>query len=391
MSKQTAPTKATGGGGYTFADKVAAGFLAQMLKRKFTLEPDLGVIAELHFETRDIGHVLDDLMLVLKRGLDVTNCFVSVKSNRQLTKDGFNKEFVQDVWREWNGETGSAFDRTKDILGLIVGEVDDTTRLVWQELQKQASSTTPERMSARLQDDSRSSNKVQRAIFEGLRQSAKGEMDSVETARLAARIRVLQFSDAAEGDFINLCAEIVRDGRLEDGAKLWARLIKLSAENRATGGYFDLPKLVHSSGNISSVRGVLGTGIRLARSDEKARLSSDIRAHDVILVAGESGSGKSTMVSQLVGTAGIFKRAVWLTRGLFDHQCRDHPEHAATGLGIGQNVADSPCGAGGGWFRALRGRGAQTCRRVVACCSGRGVCWVESCCDVPASVFSFGS
>lgn len=79
MSKQTAPTKATGGGGYTFADKSAAGSLAQMLKRKFPLEPDLGVIAELDFETRDIGHVLDDLMLVLKRGLDVTNCFVSVK------------------------------------------------------------------------------------------------------------------------------------------------------------------------------------------------------------------------------------------------------------------------------------------------------------------------
>jgi hypothetical protein len=67
-TKNRAPTKATGGGGYTFADKVAAGFLAQMLKRKLPLEPDLGSITELHFETRDIGHVLDDLLLVLQRG-----------------------------------------------------------------------------------------------------------------------------------------------------------------------------------------------------------------------------------------------------------------------------------------------------------------------------------
>ena len=132
MSKQNAPTKATGGGGYTFADKVAAGFLAHMLKRKFPLEPDLGVIAELHFETRDIGHVLDDLMLVLKRGLDVTNCFVSVKSNRQLTKEGFNEEFVQDAWNEWKGSSDSAFDRSKDILGLIVGQIDDPTLQEWQ-------------------------------------------------------------------------------------------------------------------------------------------------------------------------------------------------------------------------------------------------------------------
>jgi len=78
MSKKSAPVKATGGGGYTFADKVAAGFLAQMLRRKFPLEPDLGPIAELHFETLDAGHVLDDLQFTLKRGMDATRCLVSV-------------------------------------------------------------------------------------------------------------------------------------------------------------------------------------------------------------------------------------------------------------------------------------------------------------------------
>src|SRR5690242_3181561 len=86
MSKKKAPTKATGGGGYTFADKVAAGFLAQILKHKFPLEPDLGVLTEVHFETRDAGHVLDDLRLTLRLGTDTTECLVSVKSNRQLTK-----------------------------------------------------------------------------------------------------------------------------------------------------------------------------------------------------------------------------------------------------------------------------------------------------------------
>ena len=65
MSKQAASTKATGGGGYTFADKVAAGFLAQMLRRKFPIEPEIGAISALHFETRDAGNVLDDLLLIL--------------------------------------------------------------------------------------------------------------------------------------------------------------------------------------------------------------------------------------------------------------------------------------------------------------------------------------
>jgi hypothetical protein len=72
-----------------------------------------------------------------------------VKSNRQLTKAGFNSEFVQDAWDEWNGAGGSAFDRPKDILGLVVGVIDEPTFHEWQELVSQATSTTPERASER--------------------------------------------------------------------------------------------------------------------------------------------------------------------------------------------------------------------------------------------------
>lgn len=170
MSKKKASTKATGGGGHTFADKVAAGFLAQILKRKFPLEPDLGMLTELHFETRDAGQVLDDLRPTLTQGADTTECLVSVKSNRQLAKKGFNKEFVGDAWEQWKGGDGSDFDQDSDILGLIVGIIDEPTLHEWRELQKQASSTTPDRLSARLQNDGQSSA-TQRAIFDGLRKS----------------------------------------------------------------------------------------------------------------------------------------------------------------------------------------------------------------------------
>ncbi len=322
-----------------------------MLKRKFPLEPDLGALTQLHFETRDAAHVLDDLQLVLKRGPNATRCFVSVKSNRQLTKAGFNKEFVQDAWEEWNGSTGSTFDATKDILGLIVGVIDEPTLHDWQELQKQASSTIPDRLSARLQNDGQSSA-TQRAIFEGLRKSAKVEMGAVETARLAARIRVLRFSDAVEGDYINLCAEIVRGGRIEDGAKLWARLLQLASENRATGGYFDLPKLIQilrpdfdlqdhpdfrpdwskleavSAENAKGVRDILGTGIQLPRADEKARLASEVGAHNAVVVAGESGSGKSAVVSQLVAAGGTFQRSIWLSAGQLSKTSQAELGHA---------------------------------------------------------------
>jgi len=68
-----------------------------MLSRKLAFGPNLGAIAEIHFETPDVGHVLDDLLLVLKRGERSTRCVVSVKSNRRLTKAGFNTESVHDA------------------------------------------------------------------------------------------------------------------------------------------------------------------------------------------------------------------------------------------------------------------------------------------------------
>ena len=82
------------------------------------------------------------------------------------------------------------------------------------------------------------------------------------------------------------------DGSLDEGAKLWSRLLQLAAENRETGGYFDLPRLVSalrpdfelrdypdfeadwkrieavSSENVKGVRSVIGSDIHLARTGE---------------------------------------------------------------------------------------------------------------------------
>ena len=334
MSRESAPTKATGGGGYTFADKVAAAFLAQMLKRVFPVEPELGAISQLHFETRDTGQILDDLRLVLSRGTESTRCAISVKSNRQLTKAGFNEEFVGDAWEEWNRP---GFSKEADLLGLVIGVIGAPTLEEWRELQKQSFAATPERMVQRLTDANQSSA-VQRAIFESLRREQNSvKPDPVKTARLASRIRVLPFLEGDEGKHINLCAEIVLNGSLEEGTKLWGRLLQLTAENRATGGFFDLSKLVHqlrpnfelrdypdfevdwkriealSRENLKNVRTVLGADIHLPRTDDLNGVSQTVAAHNVIVIAGESGSGKSSLVSELVADEGSFRRILWLT------------------------------------------------------------------------------
>lgn len=336
MPRQSATTKATGGGGFTFADKVAAGFLAQMLKRAFPLEREFGPIVELHFETRDTGQVLDDLLLVLKHGNETTRCAVSVKSNRQLSNAGFNREFVEDAWEQWRAIPGKYFDPAADLLGLIVGAIDDRTRQAWHELQKQAADTTPDRLVRRLANAGQASN-TQRKFFKSLRTPINGVIaNSLDTARLVAKLRVLYFSDEKEKQYVSVCAEIVHDGIQAEAARLWDRLLTLAAENRPTGGYFDVPKLVRAlrgdfelkdypdfeadwtrlafitAENLDSVRTVLGSDIRLERSSETIKLKTQIHRHPITAVVGESGSGKSALISQLVAPGKVFKRTLWL-------------------------------------------------------------------------------
>ncbi len=336
MPRMRAPTRAICGGGFTFADKVAAGFLTQMLKRAFPLDPELGPIAEVHFEASDTGQVLDDLLLVLKRGNEATRCAISIKSNRQLSKRGFNDQFVQDAWEQWRGAAGRNFNPETDLLGLVTGLIDSQTLHEWRGLQEQDAATTPERMVQRLAD-SRQSSAAQRAIFESLRRPVNGvSPDPLETARLASRIRVLPFLEGEEGEYINRCAEIVLDGSLDEARKLWSRLLQIAGESRVTGEHFDLSKLVGAlrpefelrdypdfevdwkridaitSENLNSIRSVIGKDIKLARTSERDVISAALAAHNIIVIAGESGSGKSALVSQLVATDGAYKRILWL-------------------------------------------------------------------------------
>jgi hypothetical protein len=338
MSRGSSSTAATGGKGYTFADKVAAGFLVQMLARAFPLEPKLGFIAELHFETKESGRSLDDLHLVLRNSGSDWRWSVSVKSNRQFSGRGFKAPLVDDLWAEWKGERGASFDPSSELLGLVTGRVEDGPLHDWEELRQEAADTTPERFLRRI-DGRRQISAAKKRLFSSLYPAENPDQAEREsTVRLATQLHVLKFNkNEEEGRYINQCALLVSAGTVEEGTKLWKVLCQLAADNRGTGGYFDVPKLLQllrgtfdlvdypdfradwarldaiTGENLGNVRFVLGENLRLDRGAELASLLKSVGEHDITFVAGESGSGKSALVAHLVREPGRFGHVIWLT------------------------------------------------------------------------------
>ena len=85
MARKIATVKATGGGGFQFADKVAAVCLVRMLDGKPAFGLQEHRLIEISFETRVSGWFLDDLLLKLEGASGSANCGVSIKSGSYLS------------------------------------------------------------------------------------------------------------------------------------------------------------------------------------------------------------------------------------------------------------------------------------------------------------------
>ena len=164
-----------------------------------------------------------------------------------------------------------------------------------------------------------------------------------------------------DGRYLNQCALLVSSGTVEEGTKLWNALCQLAADNRGTGGYFDVPKLLQrlrgtfdlidypdfkadwarldtvTGDNLANVRSVLGRDIRLDRSAEVASLLKSVGEREVTFLAGESGSGKSSLVAQVAREPGRFGHVIWLTPAQLSKTSQNE---IATSNGLRHTLAD---------------------------------------------------
>ncbi len=363
MTKK-APVKATGGGGYCFEDHCAALFAIDLLSDRQPLGHEVGRVIRIDFQVQESAWLFDDLVITFASTVGERSVAISIKSDRQVNRNGFSRDFVEDAWRQWHGADGCPFRRDHDLLALVVGEIANGVKNAWDRFSTEASHPDPARASTRFTTRGQSSQ-IARNLFASLRCPSGlhdlGEHDDLATVRLAKHLRLLHFDFQArpssqEADALSRCQALLESGCADEATRLWKRLVAIASEQRPVGGTLDLAKLLallrtefelkdhpdceadwrqlaeFSEQRITRVRDVVGDGLRLDRKGRCDSITMCLLTTPIVALVGESGVGKSAIARQISEQEKASGKVVWLDADALD--CPDD-------LGIRQHLGIS--------------------------------------------------
>ena len=342
MAKKPAAVALTGGRGFAYEDQVAGFFLANMLSAHAFLGAEFGCVRSVEFQVDDCRWLLDDLLIHFESSDATHHLALSVKSDKQVTRNGFPRDFVRACWEHWLSSEATPFRHDKDVLALVVGRVAHEVKAAWDDVVREAKSTDAHRLAERL---SGHHSKLHRDLYasfacpDEFRHS--GGQHANDVGQLVSRVRLLHFDFLAEPSestarALELCRSIAEAGSPEEGSRLWGRLIAVAAERRPLGGTLELATLVDllrpefqlatypnhktdwdrvdqvTRSCIGAVRTTLGAGLRVDRSEVLQRISGAVNARRALALLGESGSGKSAIAKDLASTPEVTDCVVWL-------------------------------------------------------------------------------
>ena len=348
MASKEAPVKATGGGGFDFADRVGAFFLANMLSGGLPLGISHGTIVQLDWEARDRGWLLDDLLITLSSRAGTSHCALSIKSNEQVTTSGFPADFTTAIWEQARQPAHALFQADRDLLALGVSRVATAAQTAWDHLLGQALETDPERLVQRLQEGSGQSSDAQRQMFASLhcpRAVCPNGSNELETAALVRRVRLLAWDfeaepSQAEARAVETCRDVLIREETDTAKSLWEDLQQLAAQARTVGASYNLQGLLDklrgkyilknhpdfrpdweilrtvADESRSAIKQEIGRGIRLPREGARRKLDSKLSTTSIAALVAEPGSGKSALIAALTEDDSL--PTIWLDSTQFD-------------------------------------------------------------------------
>lgn len=345
MAKKVASVKQTGGGGFSFENKVTAYFLSCMLRDKSPLDPELGTITRIDFQVRVDGWFLDDILLTLNLNEQTHLCAFSVKSNQQFLSNSAPIEFVSIVWEQFLHEGTQKFDRENDFLGLITIPLNQTLSENLNSLMQKARMQDSAGLPTKLQELGYV-NDLERDLFKSFacpeKFASTHGVTEAQIGELLKHIKFLEFDFERDNSIYKIkaienCRDALTSTSLDEALFLWETLQVIADENRIKGGYFDLAKLVkrlkfryrlknypdydtdwksliaHTQSNLLSIPHKIGNKVIIDRGEEIRQIEEAFSSNVAIAVMAPSGYGK-TVTAKFFGEKKLDcnEKAIWI-------------------------------------------------------------------------------
>ena len=235
------PISKTGGRGYDFEDSVTTHFLLAMIAGVELWGPEYGCITKIDWQTHADGWLFDDLLLTLKDHTGVLHrVAISIKSNAQITTNGFPQETKQRIWAQFLEDT-SPFDVDRDLLLFAVGEIGSGILSDWTDIQREVSSADDERISHKLAVEGAWSRQ-KKNLFNSLACPDEKHKDAdLSICTIIRRLRVKSFdflnaTSNSGSDIRNHAMECCSAKSYSDGDSLLDKLLYLYRNKRGSGG-----------------------------------------------------------------------------------------------------------------------------------------------------------
>ncbi len=339
-SSSPAPVFSSGGGGFEYADHVAAFVMAAMMAGQPPFGEDIGLVTRLDWETSGSGWKFDDLLLTCDSS-EARQVAVSCKAGAYVTSGGWALDAAKRLWEQWTGPPPNPFRRGVDRLALVTGTLAQGVGQAWDRLLQEALATDPARFIERF-NTPRTTGEVGRELVASLACPrpllARVGDEPIERTQLLKHVRLwhkdLQRLDSNDtSQAVEWCRQSLADGSRETAQMLHQDIRSLAADRRIRGGTLDLQglvrELIHKFGfktwpnheadwhvldarsdeRANAVGDTVNDELCLIRTDVMAKLIAESTPGHVVLVEGQSGSGKSALVKRL---SHGFARTLWL-------------------------------------------------------------------------------
>lgn len=344
MARKVTPTKITAGGGFEFEDKVAAFFLCCFLGDRPPLDLSFGTIRKIDFQVRADGWFLDDLLLTLCNDEKEIRCAFSVKSNTQFSKTTAPSDFVGNAWEQYLHEGSTSFKKDTDRIGIITAPLDAETKIKLENLLNKARTQSPDDLSRRLKEKGYVSEE-ERGLFKSFScpqaLANKYSIDEKNTGELLRCIEHLQFdfehsSSTKLTEAIYILRDILESNSLDEAGNLWETLCTIARENKTHGGYVDLNTLIgklrkryrlkdypaHSRiwedikqkmiDELKLIPDKIAGAVYINRNSEITEITEKLNKHNILLLLGESGSGKTVIEKSIADSSLKSYKVVWV-------------------------------------------------------------------------------